>query len=442
MLEPILLVENEQYTKAYLRTLFNEYYIKQMLEAGVCKELKGNKVTFKYVGMLLQGNFLLFILPKYVKRDASYQQKKKSAQQILRVLKKYSRESQWLATDSEHLNMNLHDKSVSNFAMADFLIRDYINYGLYSKDREKFLINEAHEIYWDKTINEITPVISNKRPVYLETYSLVKSSDPYNYITQIHEWAVNDAINRYSEFLDFQGTLVRLDTNISRLEDLGKLEFLSSIVQRELNSAYTDRKIQVLKVLLNIINNKLTSNKERMELFGTFSFHVVWEKVLGDLFNNQFEAFKGQIPKPKWKSDLYPYPIEADTLRPDIIRTFKANERTKPLFFLLDAKYYSIQITDNKVVNNPGVEDVTKQLFYAKVLSDYKETHTMVNAFLFPAIEELEDLFFKFGSVSLDEIGEDSIRLVYTNPELCFKRYIQGVKLTSSELYTLFNNLL
>ena len=136
------------------------------------------------------------------------------------------------------------------------------------------------------------------------------------------------------------------------------------------------------------------SNENYLTLFGTSSYHVIWEAMLKKVFNDKLDSiveFEGEktklinvIKKPKW---IYKYikTHEADgTFIPDIV-TFYENQ-----FIILDAKYYKLHFDENNLSGQPGLESITKQYLYELAYRDYIKENKfsgVKNVFLLPKYE-------------------------------------------------------
>jgi hypothetical protein len=212
------------------------------------------------------------------------------------------------------------------------------------------------------------------------------------------------------------------------LNKLGSTKLISSAINKELRETYLDREVLLLKALDELIARRYISRSKRFSLFGTSSFHTVWESVCGSAFANQFAKYETLIPKPIW-TVRGRGPTTTRTLRPDIIRTIGFAE----LFLLIDAKYYDVRFDASELTGIPGVGDVSKQLFYAKALADeigkYRAFH---NVFLFPSSEG--DCLDFFGTVQLDCIGERPVKLVKISANTLFDMYIKNQNFSDDDV--------
>ena len=166
--------------------------------------------------------------------------------------------------------------------------------------------------------------------------------------------------------------------------EIGPTEFLISILSKELNIVFVDRNIRLLKLLRTLIAKNYEHKNKGIILYGTNTFHVIWEETSSVSFNNlrskkikdvinnlnsfDIEKFKYKdkktgelvdmdfmdiIPKPEWydiNSDMSK--IVKNSLIPDIISIiskvfvlidlFGVEKIKKKIFFVLDPKYYNL----------------------------------------------------------------------------------------------------
>ena len=156
----------------------------------------------------------------------------------------------------------------------------------------------------------------------------------------------------------------------------------------------------------------MLDENDGISMYGTTAYHVVWEKVCAEVFDNKLNTTLGQlkmatplaeqyqektkrreklidiIEKPIWQGKDTE-PKVADTLIPDLISIPCIDG--KDWFIIFDAKYYNLQLEKGKLLRgNPGVEDVTKQYLYQLAYKDFIKVHHITevrNCFLMPTEE-------------------------------------------------------
>ena len=149
-----------------------------------------------------------------------------------------------------------------------------------------------------------------------------------------------------------------------------------------------------------------------IQLFGTNSFHTLWEAMCSDVFDNQYKkpltslgielkpdfnesamTLQDLIKKPHWQATNCQGVDAEKTLRPDYVSVLKNENGGHSHFVIMDAKYYNIELDANHVSGQPGVEDVCKQYLYQLSYDKFIRDHelTPINVFLSPSDADPED---------------------------------------------------
>jgi len=205
-----------------------------------------------------------------------------------------------------------------------------------------------------------------------------------------------------------------------------------------LHVEFNSHKIKLLKSMHTFLKEQNSfSNENYLTLFGTSSYHVIWEAMLKKVFDDKLDnivEFKGKktklinvIKKPQW---IYKntYPKEADgTFIPDIV-TFYENQ-----FIILDAKYYKLYFDENNLYGQPGLESITKQYLYELAYKEYiKENNFdgVKNAFLLPKYEgKIENI----GTAKLEilsDLGLEDIQIIMLPANLINQIYLENKKIS------------
>lgn len=420
----IFLIEDEYVPKESIKNLMDDLSYEFLLEHQYLKLSPNGFIAFQYVGVITFSSNVICILPKYFKGITfSDDEKKAKFKTVLKVLKKV--QNSVLLPDSKYLK-NSGD-IVSEIAVADYLLRDYIDYGIYQKRREEVLLNSSGEVNWDRTISTLDPVISRGKPIYHDLYNYSNITEEFNLIAEIHKWTVKYCLKKYSDILEYN--LSFQEDSAEGLNDLGDTDHLLGVIERELRITYIDREINLLENLHKLISKKAKNLNTNFNIYGTGYFHTVWEQVCSYSFNNKKDLYSRNIPKPEWKN-TEGIKVLKDTIDPDVVATNK--EET--LFFVLDAKYYNFrmhELPNTTLSGNPGVGDVSKQILYEKAFKDVdiSEKH---NAFLFPG---LIDSFFEIkGSVTFALLEGHEIFNIVLNPEILFASFLSNEKIGFNQL--------
>ena len=97
--------------------------------------------------------------------------------------------------------------------------------------------------------------------------------------------------------------------------------------------------------------------------------------------DNNPKTLKDLIERPKWVSKDSNTTF-SDTLIPDLISVERYNNEC--IFVILDAKYYTMYLKNNKVEGQPGIGDITKQYLYQLAYKSFIELnniHKVKNCF-------------------------------------------------------------
>lgn len=398
-----------------------------------CGILTGERDScqFNFVGVCSTEDAILAISPKiFANADANESSNMQRIAKTIRVLKKYGKNSENECEGIGNLETSVQSLTVSEFITADFLIRDYLQYGVYSKRNDRISINVPGEALWEKTVDNITPIINRRRPFYPEILNRIEEDNAHYIISSIHKTAYCYSVSKYAALLGYD----QLSVPQGCMKDFSRIgpdSMLSAAIMKELREVYHDREILLLKALYQLINPRYSSSSgKKLSFFGTSSFHVIWEGICSTVMNNEFSKYEDVIPKPVWQIDGQK-PVLKKTLRPDIIRTIPPDK----MFLLMDAKYYYLKYEKADLKGNPGVEDVAKQLFYSKALSgERKNWEKFFNLFLFPSRDITDSFYSYIGTVSLDFIGEDPVRLFSLSVEKLFEMYLKNEILADEQL--------
>lgn len=396
-----------------------------LLERGYIKVDRNNYYAFCFVGVITIKDILICCYPKYyIGHDINdldcNLSEFKDIIKIFKQLDKFDSIPDYTLLNSDNL------PEISEIILADKIIKHYIDYGLFNRTESIKELNSDGEIDWDFTISSLNPIVSKKQIIYNDVYNNTQVSEFYNLIREIQKWAIHYSLTKYGKILDYQFSIS--DDHLSDLKLLGDIDYLLSLIQRELQKSYLDKDISLLKLLYHLISKRHNHSSTQFSLYGTGSFHAVWEKICSDVFQNEIDIYKDHIPRPIW-SDLLGNKKELRTFRPDIIVD------SHDQFYILDAKYYNFSYGDDffDVKNNPGIGDVSKQFLYAQIFEKYLEKET-INIFLFPKIQQ--EFTRYVGYVELPILFDSKIHNILLSPQQLFHKYLK-INLDQSILETL-----
>ena len=201
----IYYIEEKPYQNNQINGKLSKETIKKLQELNILKKLKHDKCKFSFVGIIyIEMNFIIF-LPKYLIYidTLSDIQRVNEIKLILRILKKIPKN---IFIESE-MSFLSFDSSIENFsllALIEYIINDYMEYGLYSNEVNEKEYNGDGNISWGDTVDNELIYNSNKQYIYLNYITDLTYSDDNLYISQLHKMILNKSISFMNEvdFLD------------------------------------------------------------------------------------------------------------------------------------------------------------------------------------------------------------------------------------------------
>ena len=461
------------------------------------KEKESTDPGFKYVGLLEytagKQNCMLYFMPKYYDMAQVESAKEildktapvyKHFSLVLKTINKYRQEKSHSAIKENRLQTQLELETEtadynSKLAVAVTLIEDYLENGVYTNMKNRRSLCGNGEIDWQHTINTVDPVIRDEAPYYFDYWTTDRITNTETLIARLHEAIIKDCSISLAKWgLD---ELLELETPMpyeGELSDFGDKDGIVAIINQELSVQFVTQKQNLLKLMRTYVEMENTSITEGVSMFGTSSFHAVWEKVCGTVFGSQLDEPIDQTLLPdelkekhiekwsdiearaKWKIGAGEE-IDAEStdekdaskLRPD----FVALNRKENILYIFDAKYYVPIFSDSGVKGCPGIGDVNKQHLYQ--LTYYplimENNWQVVNAFLMPkshenfqGAEKAEKMVTAYCTIFKDimithEKGGGTFRFadiqtLFLDPGKLFRYYLDGnSKLLENEMLTL-----
>lgn len=252
---------------------------------------------------------------------------------------------------------------------------------------------------------------------------------------------------------------LRLDTFFSipyieftnkEFDDIGERDYILKLVEDELSITFDNKHQTLLKAIYQFVkNSNFKIGDKSIELLGTTSFNLVWEKVCSQVFGNQKDKrlvdlnilkklksnYVGNIKlfdlieKPFWTAAGK---TASKSLEPDTIVISNNN------FIILDAKYYTPQLEKNKPLKGqPGIESITKQYLYQLAYQNFiteNNFDSVKNCFLFPTSDSSVK---NFGEVKLDmlsNLGLNDIDVRFLPTDKVYDCYLKNEELDISFL--------
>ncbi len=411
--------------------------------------------VFKFVGIILLGNVVIKCYPKYV----DIEDQKVIEDSLILALKALEKYNTNKTQDVSLYNGDDDKKQFNKLEVALFLLQDYFIHGLYTNQEEIIEINGEGEYLFDRTTEQNMAVMQDGDPYYVEIFTRRNLDNESDYFRQLHKCILNECSSdlETTGLLDIFG-LSSVEFAESKLEDFGEKEYILNRIATELGNQFYTHRQTLLKTLYAFVESEYGNETNlNLELLGTTSFNLVWEKACGDIFGNvldikiktlqdknkiskirntkfnENDKIINLIEKARW--ELNEKALETvETLEPDIITI---DEKSKG-FYILDGKYYIINTSDSKYIyNQPGIQDVVKQFAYQKAYQDFIQEYsfnTIGNAFLLPQKYSDFDKDKKnikiCGTVNLDLMQYYAfkllapIQIVELYPKFIFEKYI------------------
>lgn len=397
-MKSVFIRELKHYSKNKIMEILSndEEIFNTLLEYAVIDE-DNDSYKFKYVGIIIIGDSVINVYPKYI---SSTENIKEDFKQVLNVIKKYKKSNE----DFNYENDEIENVSFNLLSMMLFFIEDYYENGIYTNIENILEINGNGEINWDRTINDNYALIKDNKPYYTELHTKYKIDDLFDYFRLLHEYIITECSIRLekSNLLDYFD-LMPVEISDKTLDDFGDIESILNRLEKELNVEFNTHKQKLLKSMHAFLSLKNSfTNENYLTLYETNSYHVIWEKMCSEVFNNKLDKqlkdlkietggkFNPKsrlidlIEKPDWKyKRVYSNRVN-DTFIPDLITFYKGN------FIIFDAKYYNLKFDENDIHGQPGIESISKQYFYELAYRDFINhiKFKVKNAFLFPTDKE------------------------------------------------------
>lgn len=250
-------------------------------------------------------------------------------------------------------------RKVNILSLSSYIVRDYVQHGLYKKSQKKYFKAANGKYTWAKTVKKCIPIISNGNPIYLNPWRARNISENNDNISNIHAFIVGQAIEIYKKFDD---RILVKEPDREYCFTATDLKHISFLLKREILNVFSDREIALFKALIAWCD--LSYN---YKLVGcTNCFQNVWEWVNDAVFGNQKDRSHKESGQPIYHFDGDSFYIGKGQAKPDTIYCDLKGEEL--YLYIYDSKYYipTFDIEHHTIHGYPANSDIVKQIAYIK----------------------------------------------------------------------------
>lgn len=423
--EAELLTEEEVLPFGRVAELFPDAETRNtLLQNGVLAPDKDGALRVRFVGVAVAGGRSFQVLPKIL--PASSVNVATTMRQVIRALRRYAKWQPQRREEAPFLEPTATNTDLNALALADWLIRDYLNAGIYRRLRDREEIGGSGQISWRRTIERMTPVLSSGRPIYVDTVTRSATKDRDYFVSRLHRHIVEDAAQAFGHLLGYAP--LNLDHEpFEPFGDMPPFALSQARIQQERRDAFSDRAMQLLPMLLAWLTAIDKAESVDLALYGTTSFYDVWEKACAFALGNERDQWQAHIPRPMWLSSEG-HRQAADTFEPDIVTRIK--DGAEEHLLIADAKYYRLSMPPS-LRGQPGVNDVAKQLWYQRCLTSAAHDRGLTqtyNIFVVPGPEHA-DGFWSDGQVDLAGLPETTVKVKRLSGLQALEHFADGTAL-------------
>ncbi|MGH2324717.1 LlaJI family restriction endonuclease [Streptococcus uberis] len=359
-------------------------YIEKIDYGSEIQELSTEYYKLKFVGILKIESAFIVLYPKYVENiQSDIIHSNKKFKEIIKVIEKY------YANQIYESNFEKSESS-SRFNLQIKILKEFMEYGIYSNEIESLKLNGDGEIVWEDTISKLDPIINNGKPIYLDFYTHSTRDEIENIARKIHVailFEIQEELGLIIDLLGFEKNLFESEG----INSIGDIDYLINELEKELRIQNVTLKQNILKNLIQYLNKlEESSSILTFEMHGTNSFNLVWEQICKKVYCDNLNSklvdlnlnLKGKVKLQnsdvsvdytdrKFLKDIVDKPIWT-SLRDDLDISASSGALLDVLhinyqnqsFDIYDGKYYEINFKKDSISGQPGVEDINKQYFY------------------------------------------------------------------------------
>jgi hypothetical protein len=420
-----LLREEDVLSASRVENLFPDARIlAALLRTGVLQPDGGGAFRVGFVGVAVAGDRSFQVIPKIF--EPSTATASTIMRQVIRALRRYGR---WQPNETPFLHAKEGQSEINAVAIADWIMRDYLANGIYRRFCQREEVSGDGVISWRHTIERMNPIISNGRPIYVDTVTRSTTRDNEHFVSRLHRHIIEKARDAFGHLLGYEPFTLDHE-QLEPLNDTPPTDLCQNKVQQEMRVAYSDRTMRLLPMLLAWLSAIKMAVKLRLALYGVNAFYAVWEQACSTALGNERKRWQAYIPEPTWRS-AGGQAQTARTFQPDIVT--RVGGQGGDYLLIADAKYYQLSMPP-ALSGQPGVNDIAKQLWYERSLADAARMRGFAgirNIFVVPGPECVEH-FWSDGEVRLAGLPENKVDIKRLSGLHALKAYADGSPLNAA----------
>lgn len=269
----------------------------------------------------------------------------------------------------------LSKKSENELPLYAYLhvINYFLKYGYYKQKETVYKIQKSGKISWNRTIKNITPIVSKNRIAYLDFIVKKENVTDNELLSMINKYCVYEAFKNIGCLFT---SFMPKNPNIKCREKL----FVSAL-KGKIAKTFNDKDRFLFLNMLDIIQFASRKHNGGTFFYGTNEFHVIWEKMVDEKYGVDLSKYEKNVfyPHINWKL-FNEKSIKKTPLIPDTIMIPKIDENK---IYILDSKYYKFSYT-HQSSDQPLSESVPKQIVYGERMKLKNKDKTVYNAFILP----------------------------------------------------------
>lgn len=377
-------IENRSYSFNQLETQGVDHSTLVFLQKNNIVEKKNQQYIFRFIGSIFINNSHLLIHPKY--RNHLFNEEEITL--FHNALIKFNNTNELIDGELAGNWNDVYD------ILLDFKSNGYFE--SYKKTEKTDWSNPS----WEKMMCQDPLIVNNT--VYWNTPTSTATTISTEKLKMLHYHIIHFLLDTFPIMKSFFPHIIPHE-NSYRLDP----SILSYKIKLELKNNLFTREQNILRKFLKIIKRKSGTTGLIM---GTKHVHIFWEQLCKQFLNDVSYKWIQHFPRAQW--NIKGKIGQAAAHKPDII--MEINDRV----YLFDAKYYHTSS------HQPGIQDITKQILYAKCIKKIRGNADVHNGFLFPS-ENPNDYFSNAsGEISYTVFESDFIIKTHHQYDIeLFKHY-------------------